>query len=166
MKKMILIKSMLFILMLASLSAQAQDSSKVEFKNLDGKIVKLSDYKGKWVIVNYWATWCPPCLVEMPELSIFHEEHKDKDAIVLGVNYESISKKMVKGFLEEQMIEFPVVQEKDGPNGRSTSFGPLKGLPTTYIISPTGQVVATRVGMVNSKMLEGFINKYNQKARK
>ena len=161
-----LIKSTLFILMLASLSAQAQDSSKVEFENLDGKLVKLSDYKGKWVIVNYWATWCPPCLVEMPELSMFHEEHKDKDAIVLGVNYESISKKMVKGFLEEQMIEFSVVQEKGGPNGRSTSFGPLKGLPTTYMISPTGQVVATRVGMVNSKMLEGFINKYNQKAKK
>lgn len=150
--------------LLAITSVQANDE--IKFKTLDGKIVKLSDYKGKWVIVNYWATWCPPCLVEMPELSLFHEEHKDKDAIVLGVNYESISTGLVKQFLTEQMIEFPVVQEINGPNGRTTSFGPLKGLPTTYMVSPSGEVVATRVGMVNQKMLEGFIAKYNDMKKK
>lgn len=150
--------------LLAITSVQANDE--IKFKTLDGKIVKLSDYKGKWVIVNYWATWCPPCLVEMPELSLFHEEHKDKDAIVLGVNYESISTGLVKQFLTEQMIEFPVVQEINGPNGRTTSFGPLKGLPTTYMVSPSGEVVETRVGMIDQKMLEGFIAKYNDMKKK
>lgn len=147
-------------LLLTVTSVQSNDE--VKFKTLDGKIVNLADYKGKWVIVNYWATWCPPCRVEMPELSLFHDEHKDKDAIVLGVNYESITTGKVKAFLSEQMIEFPVVQEINGPNGRSTSLGPLKGLPTTYMVSPEGELLATRVGMVNQKMLEGFIAKYNE----
>lgn len=162
MKKNILINlvKILFVSLLAMVSVQASDD--IEFKTLEGKIVKLSDYKGKWVIVNYWATWCPPCLVEMPELSLFHEEHKDKDAIVLGVNYEEISTQKVNGFLKEQMIEFPVVQEINGADGRTTSFGILKGLPTTYMVSPTGEIVAARVGMVNQKMLEGFIDRYKK----
>lgn len=164
MQKKIITSIFAFSLLLISLPSSA--NSNIEFKKLDNKIVKLSDYKGKWVIVNYWATWCPPCRVEMPELSLFHEEHKNKDAIVLGVNYEDIDKKKVESFLTEQMINFPVVKESQAPNGKSTSFGALKGLPTTYMVSPTGEVVATRVGMVNQKMLEGFISKYNKMSKK
>ncbi len=146
---------------LVSQSAQAQPKD-IEFKSLNGKIVKLSDYRGKWVIVNYWATWCPPCRVEMPELSLFYEEHKNKDAIVLGVNYENKTAAQLKPFLESQMIEFPIVQELNGANGSSTSFGPLKGLPTTYMVAPDGKVVASRTGMVDQKLLESFIKKYNK----
>jgi len=142
--------------------AVAQD---IEFKDLEGNSVKLSDYKGKWIIVNYWATWCPPCRVEMPELTLLHEQHKDKDAVVIGVNYESNPVPEVKKFIEEFMINFPVVREKNGADGYTTSFGPLKGLPTTYMVAPNGKVVAARTGMVDQKMLEAFMKKYEEKQK-
>ena len=56
--------------------------------DLDGKMHSLADYRGKWVIVNYWATWCPPCQEEIPDLVNFHDSHKDDDAVVLGINLE------------------------------------------------------------------------------
>lgn len=151
------------LLALLSFSALAED---VEFKDLDGKTVKLSDYKGKWIVVNYWATWCPPCRVEMPELSLFHDQHKDKDAIVLGVNYETNNVSKTKEFMDEFLINFPIVREKNGADGRTTSFGPLRGLPTTYMITPKGKVVAARTGMVDQKMLETFIKEYKEKDTK
>lgn len=149
-----------FALAFSSSLLAATNAWDLSFKDLDGKTVSLSDYKGKWIVVNYWATWCPPCRVEMPELSLFHQEHKDKDAVVIGVNYETNDVAKTKQFMEEFMINFPVVRELKGANGETTSFGPLHGLPTSYMISPEGKVVAGRTGMVDQKMLEDFIKKY------
>jgi thiol-disulfide isomerase/thioredoxin len=154
----------IFVSLLLLLTFPALSAEDYKFKGLDGSIVKLSDFKGKWVVVNYWATWCPTCLKEMPELNSFHEENEN--AVVLGVNYESIAPKLAQQFLDDHMIEFPNVQEINGPNGRTTSFGPLKGLPTTYMINPSGEVVATRVGLVDQKLLESFIKKYESMAKK
>lgn len=136
---------------------QPQD---VEFVDLDGKSIHLSDYKGKWVIINLWATWCPPCLVEIPDLIMFQEDHKGKDAVVLGVNYEANDPQKVKNFADSQMINYPIVRFKGKVDGKSTPFGPLKGLPTTYMVTPKGDVVAARVGMVNQKMLDTFMSRY------
>ena len=141
-------------------ASEKNTTEDVEFIDLDGKSTFLSDYKGKWVIINLWATWCPPCLVEIPDLVLFHEEHKDKDAIVIGVNYEANDPQKVKAFAESQMINYPVVRFKGKVDGRTTPFGELKGLPTTYMVTPEGQVVAARVGMVDQKMLESFIEKF------
>ncbi len=139
----------------------AETAGKIEFVDFDGKVTKLSDYKGKWVIVNLWATWCPPCLVEIPELIQFHEDRKDKDAIVLGVNYESNDIKKIKAFSESQMISFPVVRFTETIDGKTSPFGRLKGLPSTYMVTPEGKVVAARAGMVEQKMLEEFMEKYS-----
>ncbi len=134
----------------------------IKFIDLDGKESMLSDYKGKWVIVNLWATWCPPCLVEIPDLVMFHEAHKDKDAIVMGVNYETIDVEKVKVFAESQMINYPIVRFETKADGRTTPFGPLQGLPTTYMVAPDGSVVAARTGMVDQTMLENFMATYTK----
>lgn len=136
------------------------DTDAIEFVDLDGNVTTLKDYRGKWVIVNLWATWCPPCLVEIPDLVMFHETHKDQDAIVLGVNYEAIDPAKVKTFAESQMINYPVVRFQGKVDGQTTPFGPLRGLPTTYMVTPEGQLVAARTGMVDQKMLEEFMQKY------
>ena len=145
---------------------EALDVSKVEFVDLDGKVTKLTDYKGKWVIINLWATWCPPCLVEIPDLVLFHEEHKEKDAIVLGVNHEVLAVKKVKTFVESQMITYPIVRFKGEFNSSETPFGKLRGLPTTYMVNPAGTVVAARTGMVDDKMLAKFIENYSSPDKK
>jgi len=140
-------------------SSAASELVDIAFVDMDGKTVKLSDFRGKWVVVNLWATWCPPCLKEIPDLILFHEAHKDKDAIVLGVNYENIDIQRIKEFVEEQMVNYPIVRFQGKIDGYSTPFGPLKGLPSTYMVSPKGKVVAARTGLVDGKMLEDFILK-------
>ena len=136
-----------------ALGAQAEPA---EFTLLDVQGVKhkLSDYRGKWVVVNYWATWCPPCLTEIPELVDFHEERKDNDAVVLGVNFEDISLNALKQFSEEYFMNFPVLRTKPGPN---SALGPIPGLPTTYLVSPEGEVVARQVGPVTAVLIADFI---------
>jgi thiol-disulfide isomerase/thioredoxin len=128
---------------------------------LDGKTHALADYRGKWVVVNYWATWCPPCQEEIPDLVDFHDRHKDKDAVVLGVNFEDIGDEQLKTFVDSFLISYPVLRSEPLP---STPLGDIPGLPTTYIIDPDGKPVARQVGPVTGKQLEDYIAKKRKAA--
>lgn len=122
--------------------------------DLTGKQVKVSDYKGKWVIVNYWATWCPPCAVEIPELNAFHTKHKLKDAVVVGVNIEQGELEYVKEFSKDFKITYPILQAIDST---SSPYGKIRALPTTFIIDPNGKLIKTIVGAVTVERLENII---------
>lgn len=130
--------------------------------DLQGKNHTVNTYTGKWLIVNYWATWCPPCLDEIPELVEFHDKHKDKDAMVLGIDFEEVDKKFLQEFIEQNFISYPIVRVK--PASRSP-FGPIYGLPTTFLISPEGKVVASKTGGVTLKDLEDSIVYFNQQLK-
>jgi len=156
--------SLLVLFLLTSVQSVQAKPIDITFNNINGGVVKLSDYRGKWVLVNFWATWCPPCRAEIPDLTMFQAAHKDKDAVVIGVNYENNDVAITKKFVAEQMINYPIVRLQSGINKRGdTPFGPLKGLPTSYMISPKGEVIASTTGMVSSEALEAFIKKYNAK---
>jgi thiol-disulfide isomerase/thioredoxin len=128
--------------------------------DIHGNKVNIKSYQGQWVVVNYWATWCPPCIVEMPELQAFHDEHADKDALVLGINTELIGKQQLAEFLEDYFITYPVFVSK--PTQQS-ELGLIPGLPTTFLVAPSGEVVARQVGPVTREMIEQFIQNWQAK---
>lgn len=150
---------MIALSLLGASTASAMDA---EFVDLSGKTVKLSDFRGKWVVVNYWATWCPPCVKEIPELQTFHDAHRLKDAIVLGVNHEETDAASVQKFIEGYLVTYPVVRAT-GRIGNKTPFGPLKGLPTTFMINPEGELVAAHTGLVDEKSLDKFVKDNSKK---
>ena len=125
--------------------------------DINGNRVNLASYQGKWVVVNYWATWCPPCIIEMPELQSFHDEHVDNDAMVMGINVELIGKQQLRDFLEDYFITYPVFIS--GPTQKS-ELGLIPGLPTTFLVTPNGEVVARQVGPVTRDMIEQFIRNW------
>jgi len=137
------------------LCSSALSAVELPYQPLNGEQANISEHQGKWVVINYWATWCPPCLEEIPELIHFHDNHKESDAIVLGFNMERVARKKLVNFVDENMINYPII-----PNAKSyKQIGEVPGLPTTYLIDPKGEVVASQVGMVTAEMLESFINK-------
>ena len=132
----------------------------MNLKRIDGSVHKLSDFKGKWVVVNYWATWCPPCIEEMPELQSFHDAHENRGAIVIGINTELIGKNQLLGFLDDYFITYPVYTSQPL---QESALGIIPGLPTTFLVSPQGDVVARQVGSVTGEMIEEFIAKWQTK---
>ncbi len=132
-------------------------------KGLDGSVSQLSDYRGKWVVVNYWASWCPPCLEEMPELQAYHDQHSATDGVVLGLNAELMPADDIAEFLDQYFITYPNFTV--GPVQR-TPLGEVPGLPTTFLVSPEGTVEARQVGAVTREMIENFIDKWEANRNK
>jgi len=155
--------AMLFLIALGGSMSGGVAASEGDFSlpDLDGHTHSLSDYRGKWVLVNYWATWCPPCLEELPELEVFHDTAKGK-AIVLGVNMESIEKGRLRTFVEQQFLSYPILLAGEQPR-RTELIGPVDGLPTSYLVSPTGEVVARQVGQITADAINSFIDNYEKK---
>ena len=143
-----------FWLALAAWIATPAHAVDFALPDVDGKMHRLSDFRGKWVIVNYWATWCPPCLEELPELAEFHEAHKDHDAVVVGVDLEDIYIDRLRRFIEDYFIPYPVLRQTPT---RYTALGRVPGLPTTFIVSPSGKVVAHQVGALTRTALEEYL---------
>ena len=125
-----------------------------ELPDINGETQSLSQYKGKWLIVNYWATWCSTCMKELPELISLYENNKDKDIAVIGINYEAITKKDLKEFVENKSIPYSILRSMPVP---VTPLGRVPALPITYIIDPQGKVVAGEIGIVSQKNIESYI---------
>ncbi|MCB1772180.1 MAG: TlpA family protein disulfide reductase [Gammaproteobacteria bacterium] len=131
-----------------------------QLRDLDGREHRLVDYRGRWVLVNYWATWCPPCLEELPELEVFHNNAEGR-AVVLGVNMENIDEQHLRSFVEQQFLSFPVLPAGSRPSGNGL-VGPVDGLPTSYLVTPAGKIVARQVGRVTADGIESFIAQYEE----
>jgi len=123
------------------------------FTDSKGKAQSLEKYKGKWVLVNFWATWCPPCLAEIPDLVTLHENKKN-NLVVIGVAMDYRDPKEVLEFAEQMMISYPMVL---GNYKLATQVGNVPGLPTTYLYNPKGKQVAYNVGAITRDAIERYI---------
>ena len=119
---------------------------------LDGKKVTLSELRGKIVIINLWATWCPPCRAEMPALENAYEQYKDSEVIILGLNVTNQdSEKDIPPFVKEFGLTFPILLDRDGS---VSALYQLKALPTTYFVNREGII---RTVVIGGPMNETFI---------
>ena len=123
-----------FLLVLASLGVSAEDSFDYQLHDLDGRLHKASDHRGKWLVINFWATWCAPCLKELPELERFYQQNKST-AHLWGVTFEDSDKTSIVEFVERLGITFPILGYGEDP---LTGYGQVRVLPTTFLINPDG----------------------------
>ena len=151
-----MIKRFLLLLALLCSAPLLANPVDLELTDIEGNEFKLSDYRGKWVVLNYWATWCPPCLEEIPELVLFHESHKDTDAVVIGIDMEMLHPGILEQFVDDNFVTYPIVPMVEN----MPSFDNVDNFPTSYLIDPDGIAVVKHVGAVTSDALEEFIESY------
>jgi peroxiredoxin len=133
----------------AALTAKAAPDFTLEA--LDGAQVSVSQYRGQVVLVNYWATWCPPCVRETPSLVRVYEQYKDQGFVILGINttYQDDRAKVAQ-FAKDNGMRYPVLLETDPAT--TAAYG-SRLLPTSYLIDRNGKIVYTRVGQVDEQNL-------------
>ncbi len=123
----------------------------------DGATVRLSDLRGKVVLLNFWATWCPPCKAEMPDLNALHEKHgAPRDFVVLGINMEE-SAAAVAAFAAPRQLTFPLLLDLDGIV--SSDRYAVRSLPTSVIIDRAGNIRDTWMGQISLEAMEARLQR-------
>ncbi len=125
----------------------------IELADLQGNPVSLAALKGQVVLVNLWATWCPPCKAEMPTLNAYYQDHRGENFVVVAID-DSESADIVQDFVTQQQLSFPVWAD---PDGRSSRAFQVNYLPTSFLIDPTGQVVLAWDGPITRQVLEEYV---------
>ena len=138
-----------FMTLLLSVSFQVKA---FKFKDSTGKIHTLADYKGKWVLINFWATWCPPCLEEIPDLIALYESRND--VMVIGIAMDYVDPKEVMAYVDAMSISYPTVL---GDRRIAAQIEELSMLPSTYLFNPLGQPAARQIGLITREEIEAFM---------
>ncbi|MGB3466149.1 MAG: TlpA disulfide reductase family protein [Cyclobacteriaceae bacterium] len=120
-----------------------------------GATVPFSDFRGKTIFINFWATWCPPCIAEMPDINELYEEMKDNDEIVFVLISVDKERENALAYVDKKSFDFPIYFLKTKP----PAVYDTKSIPTTYVISPEGKIVAERHGMAkyNTESFRSFL---------
>lgn len=158
---MLIKKSLLMSLLtvfLFSLHNVSLAASSFVLKDMAGKKHTLAEYKGKWVIVNYWATWCPPCLEEVPDLVALYDSRKNKDVVILGVAFDYENAKEVSDYVNDMLISYPIVL---GDDDTMKQIGFSNTLPTSYIYNPRGEMIKVKHGLVTKQYLDTLLKPVN-----
>lgn len=132
--------------------APAMAAEAFTLTDANGKSHRLADYRGKWVIVNFWATWCPPCLEEIPDLVSISESRRDVQ--VFGIAMEFQDAKQVLQFADGMFVNYPIVL---GDKKVAAQIGKVAGLPTTFIYDPSGELTTRHVGKLTRSQIEQLI---------
>jgi peroxiredoxin len=127
-----------------------------ELKDVNGKVIRLSDYKGKAVMLDFWATWCGPCQIEIPWFMDFERKYRDQGLVVIGVAMDDDGWKSVKPFMEQMKINYRIVM---GDDHTADLYGGLEALPTTVLVDRDGRVASMHVGLAGKQEFQDAIEK-------
>ncbi len=130
--------------------------AQVSFTDQDGRKLSLDDFKGKVVVLDYWATWCPPCRAEIPHFIEIQNEYKDKGVTVVGMSVDSTGPADVAKFVKDNGMNYPIVMADEKT---ATAYGADQGIPFTLVIDKNGNVVARHLGITDKSVFEDEIKK-------
>jgi peroxiredoxin len=131
--------------------APGSDAPAWELKDLDGKAVKLADFKGKVVVLDFWATWCPPCRAEIPGFIELQKQYGEKGLAIVGVSLDQAGAATVKAFVEKNKMNYPVVM---GDDTTVKAYGGINGIPTTFVIDRKGKIAGKHIGFADKAKFE------------
>ncbi|MBI5207459.1 MAG: TlpA family protein disulfide reductase [Candidatus Firestonebacteria bacterium] len=125
-------------------------------KNINNENITLSSFDGKVIILNFWATWCPPCRNEIPGFIELYNSYKDKNFVIIGVSLDNDGKAVLESFIKEHGINYPVLL---GNNEVTRLYGGIRGIPTTFIINKNRDIVQSFIGFRDKAIFENEIKK-------
>ncbi|MBF0359181.1 MAG: TlpA family protein disulfide reductase [Magnetococcales bacterium] len=130
-----------------------------QFNTVSGETLKLSDYKGQVVVLNFWATWCPPCIDEIPELIQFQKDYHERGLQVIGVDYmERPDQERLSKFIKKHGINYPVIFGQPGEIQKlARAMGGVFGLPVTKFLDSNGSLITSHVGGITLHQLKSNV---------
>lgn len=144
------------LLFIASFLVIFSSHADVLLRDTHGKSTLFSSLQGKWVIINYWAKWCPACLDEIPELNRFYTKHQKDAVAVYAFNYDDLPIYEQKDLIQRLQIKYPNLLRNPADE---LHLGDIIGLPATFIFNPQGQLVKRLYGEQSMRSLEKIISK-------
>jgi cytochrome c biogenesis protein CcmG/thiol:disulfide interchange protein DsbE len=134
-------------------SRAGETAPDVTVHTVDGKSYRMTDLKGRPVIIDFWATWCAPCKSSMPHLSAIQSRYKNRGLVVLGLSTDDDDPRVVRRFADRLGVTFSLATSDDQV---LDAFGPIRGLPTTVYISRTGEIVRRVTGYIDAETMESY----------
>jgi thiol-disulfide isomerase/thioredoxin len=123
-------------------------------KGLDGRPIRSSDFRGRPVVLDFWATWCAPCRASMPHLDAIETRYRDRGLVVIGVSLDDLPAQRVQSFARRLGVDFRLGMATDRI---LADYGPLRSIPTTFFIDRQGRVIRRVVGYIDEETMDGYV---------
>lgn len=148
--------ALLFVVFLYK-NATAPTYTELQFKDIDGEMHHFSNYAGKPILMIFWATDCPACVQELPELIALHEKYAEKGLVMLGVSLPHDTPSHIKAMREDRGLPYTLIWDSDGKI--SSAFNNVRVTPTHYLISPEGKIVMRKIGVLDKESVSAQLDR-------